>query len=189
MGFWFWGGAGLKPERSDCTVPVFAMQFPEGSFSGSRPVCPRDPGHRIHRHGFYERFADCDSEHRVAVARFLCVFCGWTLSVLPAERLPYIAPEVEKVQADFDARASGTDPPPQSEKERGCLRRAFNRFASRIAPLCAVLGQMIEPIKPGACELWKELRRYSNLQGILRLLCTKFKISLLGDYRCLRSPG
>jgi hypothetical protein len=164
------------------------MQLREGSFSGSRPGCPRDPRHRVHRHGRYERYADCDSDQRVSVARFLCVFCGWTLSVLPAERLPYIAPSVAKVQADFDAHTSGTDPPPQTEKERGCLRRAFDRFASRVAPLCAVLGQMICTIKPSACELWKELRLNSNLEGILLLLGTKFKTSLLADYRCLRAP-
>ena len=35
------------------------------------------------------------------------------------------------VEADFDGRTSGTDPPPSSEKERGCLRRAFDRFAGR----------------------------------------------------------
>jgi len=165
------------------------MQLREGSFPGSRPVCPRDPGHRVHGHGSYERYADCDSDERVPVPRFLCAPCGCTLSVLPADRLPYIAPSVAQVQADFDARASGTDPPRQSEKERGCLRRAFDRFASRVAPLCAVLGQMIRAIKPSACELWKELRLYSNLESILLLLCTKFKTSLLADYRCLGPPG
>src|SRR4029077_4407884 len=82
----------------------------------------------------------------------------------------------------------GTDPPSTSEKERGCLRRAFERFAGRVAPLCALLGQMIGPIKPSVGECWRGLRQLDNLEGILLLLGTKFKTSLLADYRCLQ-PG
>jgi Transposase IS66 family len=85
-------------------------------------------------------------------------------------------------------RASGTDPPPSSEKERGCLRRAFERFAGQVAPLCALLGQMIRAIKPSVSECWRELRQLDNLEGILLLLGTKFNTSLLADYRCLQ-PG
>ena len=90
------------------------------------------------------------------------------------------------VEADFDRRSSGTDPPPSSEKERGCLRRAFDRFAGRVAPLCALLGQMIRAIKPSVGECWKALRELDNLEGILLLLGKKFNTSLLADYRCLR---
>jgi hypothetical protein len=90
------------------------------------------------------------------------------------------------VEADFDARASGTDPPAASEKERGCLRRAFDRLAGRVAPLCALLGQMIRAIKPSVGECWKALRELDNLEGILLLLGEKFNTSLLADYRCLR---
>jgi hypothetical protein len=90
------------------------------------------------------------------------------------------------LESDFDARASGTDPPTHSEKERGCLRRAFKRFAGRVAPLCALLGQMIGPIKPSVSECWRSLRQLDNFEGILLLLGTKFNTSLLADYRCLQ---
>jgi hypothetical protein len=92
------------------------------------------------------------------------------------------------VESEFDARASGTDPPSSSEKERGCLRRAFERFAARVTPLCALLGQMIRPTKPSVGECWRGLRQLDNLEGILLLLGTKFNTSLLADYRCLQ-PG
>ena len=92
------------------------------------------------------------------------------------------------LESDFDARASGTDPPSSSEKERGCLGRAFERFAGRVAPLCALLGQMIRGIKPSVSECWRALRQLDNLEGILLLLGTKFNTSLLADYRCLQ-PG
>ena len=163
-----------------------SMQFREGSFHGPRPTCPKDPKHRVHRHGSYERYEDCDSQRRSGIKRFLCPRCGITLSVLPKNRLPYVAVNTTRLESDFDARASGTDPPPYSEKERGCLRRAFKRFASRVAPLCALLGQMIRPIKPSVSECWRSLRQLDNLEGILLLLGTKFNTSLLADYRCLQ---
>ena len=92
------------------------------------------------------------------------------------------------LESDFDARASGTDPLSRSEKERGCLRRAFERFTGRVSPLCALLGQMIRPIKPSVSECWRALRQLDNLEGIVLLLGTKFKTSLPADYRCLL-PG
>jgi hypothetical protein len=162
------------------------MQLREGSFQASRPSCPIHPNQRVHRHGFYERFEDCDSQRRSRIERFVCPRCGRTLSVLPKNRLPYIAVNTTILESDFDARASGTDPPVRTEKERGCLRRAFERFAGRVAPLCALLGQMIRRIKPSVSE-WG-LRQLDNLEGILLLLATKFKTSLLADYRCLQ-PG
>src|SRR3974390_1979322 len=92
------------------------------------------------------------------------------------------------VDSDFDPRTPGTDPPSNSEKERGCLRRAFERFAARVTPLCALLGQMIRPTKPSVGECWRGLRQLDNFEGILLLLGTKFNTSLLADYRCLQ-PG
>ena len=48
------------------------MQLREGSYVGSRPACPKDPQQRVYRHGCYERYADCNSQHRLRVERF-CV--------------------------------------------------------------------------------------------------------------------
>lgn len=61
-----------------------------------------------------------------------------------------------------------------------------SEVAGRVAPLCALLGQMIRPIKPSVGECWKALRELDNLEGILLLLAQKFNTSLLADYRCLR---
>jgi len=171
-----------------CRLWFQPMQLREGSFHEPRPACPEHPKQRVHRHGFYLRFENCDSQRRLRIGRFVCPRCGRTLSVLPKNRLPYIALDTTMVESEFDARASGTDPPPRSEKERGCLRRAFERFADRVAPLCALLGQMIGPIKPSVGECWSGLRQLDNLEGILLCLGTKFNTSLLADYRCLQ-PG
>jgi hypothetical protein len=164
------------------------MQLREGSFPGPRPACPQDPKQRLHRHGAYERYAACDGEGCLRIERFRCPRCGRTFSVLPQDRLPYRAATTTSLQAEFDARASGTDPPPAREKERGCLRRAWQGFAGRVAPLCAWLGQMIGPIQPSPSECWRSLRQWDNLEAILRLLATKFNTSLLADYRCCRKP-
>ena len=81
-----------------------------------------------------------------------------------------------------------------TENERGCLKRAWTRLRQRVDVLLAVLGQMIEVLKPNAREFWNQLRRYGNLEMILQLLAGNFKRSLLGDYPCLqpwppRPPG
>ena len=157
------------------------MQLREDSFHGKRPTCPEHLKQRVYRHGFYVRFENCDNQRRLRIERFVCLRCGRTLSVLPQNRLPYVALNTALVESEFDARASGTDPPPRSEKERGCLRRAFERFAARVTPLCALLGQMIRPTKPSVGDCWKGLRQLDNLEGILLLLGTKFNTSLLAD--------
>ncbi len=169
------------------SVGVFpTVQFREDSPAITAPFCPRHPQRRMHRHGCYERYADCDSHKRDSIQRYLCARCGLTVSVLPCEKLPYLAVSTSKMQREFDAVASGTDPPPHTEKERGCLRRAWKRLAARVEPLRAMFGQMISTIRPDTDELWAQMRQYHNLAGILRFLSEHFKTSLLADYRCLR---
>jgi hypothetical protein len=107
--------------------------------------------------------------------------------VLPDDLLPYRPISAELTQTWFDAAVRGDTGPPVTEKERGCLRRAFKRFTERTAPLTASLGQMIRVIKPTAQKLWQALRTFGNLADILSLLAQKFKTSLLGHYRCLQS--
>src|SRR6201994_5001595 len=121
------------------------MQLREGSFHEPRPACPEHPKVRVHRHGFYLRFENCDSQRRLRIERFVCPRCGRTLSVLPKNRLPYIALDTTIVESEFDARVWGSNPPSRSKKGRGCLRQALDRFPARVTPLCALLGQMIRP--------------------------------------------
>ncbi len=162
------------------------MQVRQSSFSGHCPPCPIDPRHPVHRHGDYERYANCNDHQREAILRFLCVLCGRTISVLPDYRLPYRAISVPQVQQDFDARANRRVPPPATEKEKGCLARAWRSFLGRVNVLTAVLGQMIRVVKPNAVSLWKQLRQQGNLQAILLRLARSFNTSVFKDYKCLR---
>jgi transposase-like protein len=75
------------------------MQFREGSFPGPRPACPQDPTQQVHRHGAYERYADCDGQRCVRIERFRCPRCGRTFSVLPQDRLPYRAVTTPRLEA------------------------------------------------------------------------------------------
>jgi hypothetical protein len=165
------------------------MQLRKSSLQGDRPVCPLDPHHKIHRHDQYERYGNCADKNPlvVVILRFLCVRCHRTLSVLPDNLLPYRAVPVSLVKKRFDALAKGTRLPAATEKEKGCLKRAWASFSGRIEPLIALLGQMIRPVKPCAADLWLQLRQWGNLPAILAQLAEPFKTSLLDDYRCLKS--
>lgn len=163
------------------------MQKRASSFKGDRPPCPVDPHHTIHRHGNYQRYANCNDDQEEDIGRFLCLPCGRTISVLPDHRLPYRAVPAPLVEKHFDAQAhpDQAKEPPATEKEKGCLKRAWARFKQRVVSLTASLGQMIRVLKPNAPQLWNHLRRQGNLPAILRQLAEPFNTSLLHDYCCL----
>ena len=123
--------------------------------------------------------------------RYWCAQCELTISVLPAERLPYRPLEGVRVQSYFDARAgigSGPDPPP-AELEAGCLRRAWTRFQTRVSSLKEAFGLLIESVISGPQHLWRQMRQAKNsLAAILGFLAQTRNTSLLGDYRCLHLP-
>lgn len=123
--------------------------------------------------------------------RYWCPQCELTISVLPADRLPYRPLEGTRVQSYFDARAgigSGPDPPP-AELEAGGLRRAWTRFQTRVSILKEAFGPLVSSVISKAEQLWEQLRlAKETLAGILRFLAQTRNTSLLGDYRCLRLP-
>jgi hypothetical protein len=154
--------------------------------TGDRPFCPADPTHTIHGHGCYLRFGDCDGLQALErIPRFLCAICGRTISVLPDHLLPYRAISAPKLQANFDANISGDTPPPATEKEIGCLKRAWERFTRRMAALAAALGQMVQLALHEPKLIWLQLRQWGNLPEILLQLSRPFNISLLHNYLCL----
>lgn len=162
------------------------MQIRSSHFTGDRPGCPVDSAHKVHLHGHYDRHGDCDGlQPAERVWRFLCPPCGRTISVLPDHLLPYRPVPAPKVQEYFDAKTGGPPPPPATEKESGCLKRAWERFTRRTTALAATLGQMVQLVLPEPKPVWLQLRRWGNLADILRLLGRPFNTSLLLDYRCL----
>ena len=164
------------------------MQTRASLLNGERPSCPVDVKHCVHHNGAYYRYANCeDVEKAVKVLRYLCCRCGHTISVLPDEMLPYRPLSAELVEGQFDTR-SGEQPEEAelTEKESGCLKRAWHRFTRRLDAITSLLGQMMQTRISDAKLIWIQLRRLGNLKVILRLLGRKFKTSLLGDYQCLK---
>ena len=121
--------------------------------------------------------------------RYLCPPCGHTVSVLPANRLPYRPLEVDRVEGGFDAQAevgTGLDPPP-GRIEAGCLQRAWNRILTRVHILQESFGQILPAELHTAEQLWQALRRgMGSAEAMLRFLARHCQRSLLGDYACLR---
>ncbi len=161
------------------------MQLRQASFNGNRPPCFLNPKHTVHRHGSYDRFADCDGSLILTILRFLCTICFHTISVLPDDVLPYRPISVTKLEKDFQARVNGTPPPAATIKEKGCLKRAWRRFTQRTAALAVLLGQMVYVVNPTPKHIWSQLRRWGNLPVILLRLARLFNTSLLLDYLCL----
>jgi hypothetical protein len=101
----------------------------------------RRPKQRIHRHGCYLRFENCEDQQRLRIERFVSPRCGRTLSLCPkAGSLRCL----EHRDGGIGVRCPGLGHRFTSH-ERGCLWRAFERFAARVTSLCALLGQMMDP--------------------------------------------
>lgn len=146
----------------------------------------------MHRHGWYERYADPEGLAKERIQRYLCR-CGLTFSVLPSHRLPYRAVRAGRLQGHFDQRAGiqtrGLDPPPRSV-EAGCLQRAWSAWSARLRILKDAFGQLVKSTVSAAAPFWISARQ--GLNSVPRMLCflsEHHRISLLGNYRCLRPSG
>ena len=162
------------------------MQLRQSQVTGDNPLCPVDPKHLVHGHGTYARCGEDDVlKPTELIPRWLCLPCGHTISVLPDHVLPYRPVSVPRMEAHFDALANDLPEPPATEKQKGCLKRAWHRFTRRLAAFAVVLGQIMQLGQPSAKRTWLELRQLGNLKRILHLLAESFKASLLHDYLCL----
>ena len=156
-------------------------------------MCPRGCPGIVHRHGCYERYADPEEILKEKIQRYLCPPCGLTFSVLPAHRLPYRAIRGERLQGDFDQRAGiqtqGLDPPPRVV-EAGCLQRAWSALTARVLTLKEAFGQLVSSTVSEVAPFWASVRRsFGSVPKVLCFLSEHHRISLLGNYRCLRPPA
>ncbi len=156
-------------------------------------MCPCGCLGTVHRHGCYQRYADPEGDEKESIQRYRSPHCGLTFSVLPPHRLPYRPIRAERLQAHFDQRAGiptpGLDPTPRIV-EAGCLQRAWSALTARVTTLKEAFGQLVDSKVSEVASLWAGLRRVSNsVPRMLCFLCEHHRISLLGNYRCLRPPG
>ena len=174
------------------------MQIFEASLCGAeRPKAPKDcpecgGSRKLWCHGTIPRCRGSEGNEQVGSARFYCVQCGHTWSVIPTDMFPYRSMAASRFESLMDGRfglaGRGARPPPATEIEEGCIRRACKVLSKRIPFLCGVLGQQM-PLGARAdlgC-FWRALRELGSTGGILVRLAREFKTSLLACYQSLRS--
>ncbi|CAN5332623.1 hypothetical protein BH09VER1_BH09VER1_56400 [soil metagenome] len=174
------------------------MQIFEASLCGAdRPLAPRDcpecgGGRKLWCHGTIRRCRGSEGDEKAGSSRFLCVQCGHTWSVIPADMLPYRSMAASRFESLMDERfglaGRGARPPPATEIEEGCIRRAYKVLSKRIPFLCGLLGQQM-PLgaRAGVGCFWRALRELGPTGEILVRLAREFKTSLLACYLSLRS--
>jgi hypothetical protein len=151
--------------------------------------CPECKGCALlHKHGEYRRWRGLEGEATETVQRYLCPRCGRTWSVIPQGMMPYRPIEVERFEkltdAHLDSAGGDPRPPPATEKEAGCIRRAMKKLSERIPLLCGLLGQqMPSPFGLDIAAFWRALRKLGSTGRILLRLARDFKTSLLRCYR------
>jgi hypothetical protein len=103
---------------------------------------------------------------------------------------PYRSMEVSRLESlmdeQFGLAGRGARPPPATEIEEGCIRRARKVLSKRIPLLCGLLGQQM-PLGARAdvgC-FWRALRELGPTGDILVRLAHDFKTSLFACYRSL----
>ena len=163
-----------------------------------RPCAPRDCARcegscKLHRHGSYLRYERPEGGRQVTVQRFLCPRCRDSWSVVPPNMFPYRSLPVSRFEELLDDQTGladgGARPPPATQIERGCIRRAVKKLTERIPFLCGLLGQQMPTAQgPGFDWFWRALRKLGPTQSILASLARDFKTSLLGCYLSLKAP-
>ena len=99
---------------------------------------------------------------------------------LPVQRFEQLA------DAHFGLAGGGARPPPATEKENGCVRRAIEKLSKRIPFLCGLFGQQLPVFaNTDICGFWRALRELGSTMAILLHLARDFKTSLLRCYRSL----
>ena len=174
-------------------MQIHQASLEDGGHPGSGKECPQCGACvRLHKHGSYPRWRGVDSAQRVEVMRYICPRCRRTCSVIPAGMMPYRSLPVERFEQLTDEHfgLAGGDPrpPPATEKEDGCIRRAIKKLSIRIPFLCGLLGQQLPVfVDTDTCQFWRALRELGPTMNIMVLLARDFKTSLLACYRSLRA--
>jgi transposase-like protein len=147
---------------------------------------------RLQKHGSYFRWYGVDGAQQVKVQRYICPHCRHTWSVIPSGMMPYRSMPVQRFEQltdkHFKLPCRAPRPPPATEKEKGCIRRALKVLSKRIPFLCELFGQQLPVVaKTNVSLFWRAMRALGPTVDILAQLARQFKTSLLGSYRSLRA--
>jgi hypothetical protein len=175
-------------------MQVFSSSLDETGRPCAPRDCPRCEGTcKLHRHSSYLRYKRPEGGDRVTVQRFQCPRCRRTWGVIPPDMFPYRSLPVSRFEEILDDQAGltggGARPPPATQIEGDCVRRALEKLTERIPFLCGLLGQqMPRPQGPDFDWFWRALRKLGPTQRILAGLARDFKTSLLACYQSLGAP-
>jgi hypothetical protein len=151
----------------------------------SRPeLCERCGGRDcFHRHCTYKRYI---GNKQVKVARFLCVLCRLTVSLLPAFVLPYRSRLVKNVDAYFKAPNDRRREMSDAELLRRYWREWVGHFESVQRDTGWPAGRRL-PRKPRA--YWRRMRKASgSMEAAQKHLIGRYGICLLRRYLCHVRP-
>ncbi len=151
----------------------------------SRPEVCEGCGRRdcFHRHGTYKRYV---WYRQVKVARFLCVLCRLTVSVLPAFVLPYRNRLVKNVDAYFMA----ADERRREMSDMDMLRRYWRQWVGHLEAVQRDTGWPAgERLKREPRAYWAQMRRaVGSMWAAQKHLIGCYGISLLRRYACHERP-
>jgi len=136
----------------------------------------------FHRHTTYERYFGAE---RREVARFLCVLCGLTVSVLPAFVLPYRSRLVEAVDRYF--MAEHADRVEMSDAD--LLRRYWLLWVAHMASVQCDTGWPPVRLAREPRAYWRQMREAAG--SMVKAQCyllEHYGVSLLRRYACHRAP-
>jgi hypothetical protein len=152
---------------------------------GEPEVCGRC-GQRdcFHRHGTYERYI-CDKQ--VKVARFLCVLCRLTISLLPAFVLPYRSRLVRDVDAYF--RAGDEQRTEMSDVD--VLRSYWQQWVGHFEAVQRdTAWPAVKPLKRDPRAYWRQMRKAAgSMAAAQQHLIGCYGVSLLRRYPCHMRSG
>jgi hypothetical protein len=141
--------------------------------------------HRLWAHGYYERYSTESVGKAISfwVRRFLCTFCGITVSCLPCFAQPYRLVN----HMTLEAFLKGQDGRRDVQAQMGLLKRYGRRFAEWRPSLLRIVGHRYGRASPKeeATAFWRRaVAACGSAAELTMQLVTEFRTTCFRTYRC-----
>jgi hypothetical protein len=141
--------------------------------------------HRLWVHGYYGRWTtdEVGKALRFLVRRFLCTFCGITVSCLPCFAQPYRLVNHTTLEAFLRGQQGRRD----VQAQAGLLKRYVRRFAEWRPSLQRIVGHRFGRASPKeeATAFWRRaVAACGSAAELTMQLVTEFRTTCFRTYRC-----
>ena len=141
--------------------------------------------HRLWAHGYYGRWTtdELGKALRFLVRRFLCTFCGITVSCLPCFAQPYRLVNHTTLEAFLKGQNGRRD----VQVQEGLLKRYVRRFAEWRPSLLRIVGHRYGRASPKeeATAFWRRaVAACGSAAELTMQLVTEFRTTCFRTYRC-----